>query len=127
MKIEQRRWTEEQGWFPELGSKTNKDSQLVLLFGARQLLREQNFFNEIQRFYPKAHLFGCSTAGEIKDTQITDNSLVLTSVCFEWTHIQGASIQLSKSTNSLQAGELLAKSVKKEGLHISLFCLMGFT
>lgn len=116
MKIEQRRWTEEQGWFPELGSKINEESQLVLLFGATQLLREQNFFNEIQRSYPKAHLFGCSTAGEIKDTQITDNSLVLTSVCFEWTQIQGASIQLSKSINSLQAGELLAKSLEKEGL-----------
>jgi hypothetical protein len=42
MKIEQKIWTEKQGWFPELGSKVNEESQLVLVFGATQLLRDRN-------------------------------------------------------------------------------------
>ena len=116
MKTTQKRWTKEKGWVPEFADRPDEKAQLVFLFGASRLLKEQNFFEEISRFYPKARLFGCSTAGEICGTQISDDSLVMTAVNFEYSHIKGARVVLSKSMDSFKAGELLAGALEKDGL-----------
>ena len=116
MKIEQKRWTEEKGWFPGLKGTIDETVQLVLLFGATQLLKELTYIHDIKTAYPKAHLFGCSTSGEICGAQVTDNSLVITAVSFESTQIKGAHVKISSSLDSLQAGELLARSLEKDDL-----------
>src|SRR4030043_1383229 len=116
MKIEQKRWTEEKGWVPELKGIFEEEVQLVLLFGATQLLKDLKYINDIKAAYPKAHLFGCSTAGEICDTQVNDNSLVMTAISFESTHIKGAQVKISSSLDSFQAGKVLAQSIPKDDL-----------
>jgi hypothetical protein len=116
MKIEQRRWSEEKGWFPEIKGAANKETRLVLMFGAAQMLKEESFFDAIQKAYPEAHLFGCSTAGEICGTHITDNSLVMTAVSFASAQIKGSRVKLSKSVDSLRAGKLISQALDKEGL-----------
>jgi hypothetical protein len=116
VKTIQKRWTEDKGWMPGFADRPDEKSQLVFLFGASGLLKEKTFFEEISRFYPKARLFGCSTAGEICGTQISDDSLVMTAVNFEYANIQGARVKLSKSMDSLKAGELIAGSLKKDDL-----------
>jgi len=116
MKIEQKRWTEEKGWFPELQGIVDEAVQLVLLFGATQLLKDLAYIHDIKAAYPKAHLFGCSTAGEICGTQVTDNSFVITAIKLESTQIKGAKVKISSSLDSLQAGEILARSLEKDDL-----------
>src|SRR4030042_5080741 len=116
MKIEQKRWTEEKGWVPELKGIFEEEVQLVLLFGATQLLKDITYINDIKAAYPKAYLFGCSTAGEICGTQVTDNSRVITAISFESTQIKGAQVKISSSLDSLQAGEVLAQSLEKDDL-----------
>ena len=116
MKTTQKRWTKEKGWMPQFADGPDEKAQLVVLFGAPGLLKEQNFFEEISSFYPQAHFFGCSTAGEICGTQISDDSLVMTAVNFENAHIEGARVKLTKSMDSFKAGELLAKPLGKDDL-----------
>lgn len=116
MKIEQKRWTEEKEWVPELKGIVDETVQLVLLFGATQLLKDLTYIHDIKTAYPKARLFGCSTAGEIFGTQVTDNSLVITAVSFESTQIKGAQVKINSSRESLQAGEILARSLEKDDL-----------
>jgi len=116
MKIEQKRWTEEKGWVPELKGIVDEAVQLVLLFGATQLLKDITYIHDIKAAYPKAHLFGCSTAGEICGTQVTDNSLVITAINFESTQIKGAQVKISSSLDSFQAGKVLAQSIPKDDL-----------
>jgi hypothetical protein len=116
VKTIQKRWTEEKGWVPEFADRPDEKAQLVFLFGASRLLKEQKFFEEISSFYPRARLFGCSTAGEICGTQISDDSLVMTAVNFEYAHIEGARVKLSKSMDSFKAGELLAGDLEKHDL-----------
>jgi hypothetical protein len=116
MKIEQKRWTEEKGWAPELKGIVNEAVQLVLLFGATRLLKDLTYIHDIKAAYPKAHLFGCSTAGEIYITQVTDDSLVITAVSLESTRIKGAQVKISSSIDSLRAGEVLARSLEKDDL-----------
>lgn len=90
MQIEQRRWTEATGWVPDLPGTLRESAQLVLVFGAMPTLREQKHFQEIKKAYPGAHIFGCSTAGEICGTQVSDDSLVTTAVNFAYTQLKAA-------------------------------------
>ncbi len=116
MKLEQRRWTEATGWVPDTPGALRESAQLVLLFGATAALRNQKHFQSIKQAYPGAHIFGCSTSGEICGTEVTDDALVTTAVNFEYTQIKGAQVKLSESENSFQAGERLALSLDKNGL-----------
>jgi hypothetical protein len=87
-----------------------------MLFGSTSILKEQKRLDEIKKVYPQAHLFGCSTAGEIYGTQVTDDSLVLTAASFEHTQLEGAQVKITEVGNSFQAGERLAQSLDKKGL-----------
>ncbi len=116
MKIEQKRWMQAKGWEPEPPGRLGESAQLVLLFGSTSKLKEQKYLDEIKRAYPKAHLLGCSTAGEICGTDVTDDSLVVTAVNFEYTQIKGARIKISEVENSFEAGGHLSQALDTEGL-----------
>ncbi|HLZ17996.1 MAG TPA: FIST N-terminal domain-containing protein, partial [Smithellaceae bacterium] len=66
--------------------------------------------------YPGAHLFGCSTAGEICGTSVFDDTLVATAVHFEKTEISGAQLDLDGISSSFEAGRMLAQTIKQEDL-----------
>jgi hypothetical protein len=89
---------------------------LVLAFGATSLLRDHEHIKRLGSVYPGAHIFGCSTAGEICGTRVLDESLVVTAVHFESTRLHGAKIKLNTVKNSREAGERLAQHLKPEGL-----------
>src|SRR5260221_6983592 len=94
MKIEQSCWTADQGWTPTTPGALGESAQLVLVFGATALLRDSWRIHDIRQAYPRAHLLGCSTAGEICGTRVSDDSLVATAVHFEATQLQAAKIDL---------------------------------
>ena len=116
MRVEQKRWRQTKGWEPKLSDGLGESAQLVMLFGSTSILKEQKRLDEIKKVYPQAHLFGCSTAGEIYGTQVTDDSLVLTAASFEHTQLEGAQVKITEVGNSFQAGERLAQSLDKKGL-----------
>jgi len=116
MKIEQRKWTEASGWTSQAGVVLGESAQLVLVFAATPLLREARLLQEVKDRYPGAHVLGCSTAGEICRTRVSDESLVTTAVNFEYAQIKGTRITLSEVETSYQAGERLAQSLDPEGL-----------
>jgi hypothetical protein len=116
MRIEQKKWTEAKGWTAEPPGALGDSAQLVLVFGARPLLGEQSLVAQIRAAYPRAHILGCSTAGEICGTQVSDHSLVTTAVSFEHTWLKGSQTEVNLAENSFQAGECLAQSLDPEGL-----------
>jgi hypothetical protein len=116
MRIHQKIWTAENGWIPELSEKSDETVQLVLFFSSTQILKKNILCEEIKQAYPNAHFCGCSTAGEIAGTQVSDNAFVLTAISFESTRIQGAQVALSPAIDSHRAGQLLAQSIETDGL-----------
>jgi hypothetical protein len=116
MKIEQMRWTQGNGWEPTAPGRLGDAAQMVLLFGSTAVLKEQRHLDEISQAYPNAHLLGCSTSGEIYQTQVFDESLVATAIQFEATQIQGVRIKLSDGISSFEAGERLVKELDRPGL-----------
>lgn len=117
MRAEQVKWTPAKGWEPESPGKLGKSTQLVLLFGSTSVLKNQRCLDQIKNAYPQAHLFGCSSAGEICGTQVSDDSLVATAVSFDHTQLEGVQIKISEVDDSYQAGEHLAQSLDKNGLY----------
>ncbi len=116
MKTEQNRWTEDRGWEPAPPGQLGGSAQLVFLFGGRDILKSGVHADLIRKAFPQAHLLGCSTAGEIYGTQVSDDSLVTTAVHFDHTQVRGARIRIGEVKDSYQAGERLAQSLEKKGL-----------
>ncbi|HMK82424.1 MAG TPA: FIST N-terminal domain-containing protein, partial [Candidatus Bathyarchaeia archaeon] len=75
---------------------------MVLVFAGTSILKEPSFLQEVKESYPRAHILGCSTAGEICGTTVSDNSLVATAVRFEHTQIRVARVHVGGSENSFQ-------------------------
>ncbi|HXB41548.1 MAG TPA: hypothetical protein VNZ49_13485 [Bacteroidia bacterium] len=79
MKILQKKYTKEDDWKIIRGDKLDPEVyNFVLAFGSTELLNESSIYKSIQNSYPKATILINSTAGEIIDTQISDNSMSLT-------------------------------------------------
>ena len=116
MQIEQTRWMPGKGWIPAPPGRLGADAQLVLLFGSPACLKQTSWQDDIGSAYPGAHRLGCSTAGEIYGTEVTDETLVATAIAFEHTRLHGVSLKLGDVSDSFQAGERLAKSLPREGL-----------
>lgn len=114
MKIIQRVWTEKSGW--KGGAPDHKDAQLVLLFGGTKQVSEARWMGELKAACPGAHLFGCTTAGEIGGTQVHDDSVVATAVHFERTSLQLAQVRMADVKDSAEAGVKLAGLLPRDGL-----------
>jgi hypothetical protein len=111
MKTEQRTWTQASGWTSVSSGHLAQPAQLVLVFGATAILQDRRLVEQIRKFYPTAHVLGCSTAGEICGAQVSDDSLVATAIHFEHTQVRTAQISLGVNVDSHQAGELLARAL----------------
>lgn len=122
MKIEQKKWTKEDGW--KVISKTSlpQPPQLVLVFGSSALVKEKKTFDDIKKEYPASHIIMASTAGEILDTAVSDNSLSLTAIYFENTTLQFAEVEVKVLGTCLELGKELAGKLSKEKLcHVMVF------
>lgn len=114
MRIEQSRWTLSRGWEPFPPGRLDS-AHLVLVFGGPEALRG-SAVRDVAAAYPGAHLCGCSTAGDIFGTQVSDDSLVATAVSFERTRIVGRSTRICGPEDSRAAGERLAGALAGENL-----------
>jgi len=116
MQIGQSRWTENEGLVPASIQRIGSPANLVFVFGSTHLIRRKDIVQSVRKLYPDATLFECSTAGDICDTHIFDNSLVITAIKLEHTRIESSQIKIKKSTDSFQAGENLALALNNDGL-----------
>jgi hypothetical protein len=115
MKIEQCRWTVNQGWEPN-SLNSNQLANLVLVFGGTDILKTENYPQYLRNIYPNATIIGCSTAGEIYNTQVTDDTIVVTAIEFEHTQIKGNYLPITKTSDSFAIGAKLAQSFPTEDL-----------
>jgi hypothetical protein len=111
MRIEQKKWSAQNGWTPASRESLGNSAQLVLVFSARSVLRQARVTQALRAMYPSALVLGCSTAGEICGTQVSDETLVATAVCFEQTQLRCATVNLGERVSSFRAGELLAQAL----------------
>ena len=117
MKIKQCQWSAEKGWEPSLSStKLGSAVQVVLLFGGVKLINANGCMDAVRQAYPGACLFGCSTAGEIHDTFVRDDTIALTALALEHTQVVTAQVRIDGAERSFEAGQNLARQFDPRGL-----------
>ncbi len=120
MFVAQNRWTAATGWIDTNPAATPLPSaQLVMFFGARAAIADGAVHEALRTMYPDAHLLGCTTAGEICGTTVTDDSVVATAIRFEHTSVRAAYRPLVNASNSKAVGEEIARDLAgKDLLHV---------
>lgn len=122
MKTEQKYWKEDGGWSKVLKDKLKDKADIVFAFGARKVVENPERLKELKEFYPKARILLCSTAGEIFDNSVFEDSLAVTAVRFDSTKTRFAEGVISESVQSKTVGQNLAAALPKEGLvHAMVF------
>jgi len=114
MVTEQSRWTQSAGWKRQTPGRMGAPPQLVLVFGDEAILGDGPPLEDVRRTYPDARIIGCSTAGEICGTQVSDGALVATAVRFGHARIESAYVPLAGDTGA--AGRALAAAIPHDGL-----------
>jgi len=115
MEIEQRLWTKDSGWNCRQPLPTGMSPDLVFIFGATALL-EGDLLQEVTRQYPSAYICGCSTAGEIADGQVLDDSLVTTAIAFRHSEVRASETNVRGPADSFAAGQTLVSALSADGL-----------
>lgn len=116
MKLQTFTYSAEKGWsvfpFPSLDS----EKTLLLIFGASNFFDNQEPIKELIQAYPRSQIMGCSTAGEIFETSIRDDSLAVAVIQFEHTRIALATTKVTSTMDSYRAGEFIADELSAPDL-----------
>ncbi len=116
MKLQTFFYNAASGWscgaFPAMDS----DRTLVIVFGAPEFAAAPEPIQEIARAYPSSHIIGCSTAGEIFDTKISDHSLSVAVVRFDHGSVATKIAPVRSAEESYTAGQSLAGQLKGPSL-----------
>lgn len=108
MKVTQSRWSQTSGWRPSAAVGASPEAQLVIVFGAMSAWDSPGLLARVREVYPLARVIGCSTAGEICGTEVTDETVVVTAVQFEQAQLRGNLVTLAGPEESRAAGCRLA-------------------
>jgi hypothetical protein len=83
------------------------NSNLVLVFGERNLIESPGIFDSFHKSFPNANIAFCSTAGEILNNEVYDDSLAVTAIHFEKTEVKSTIINIKDYADSFTAGKHL--------------------
>lgn len=104
------------GWsVPQFPALDSPDT-LVLVFGAPRFADDRRALDDLRRAYPRSHIAGCSTAGEIHGTQVEDDSLSVAVMHLEKGHLRSARSPIDDASCSFDAGAEIAKSLLGDDL-----------
>lgn len=99
------------GWTPTLHLPEAGRAQLVVVFGCRPLIEQADALAELAVAFPDAVVAGCSTAGEIANDDILDQSLVATALCFERSWVSAAHVQVG-ADDARAGGRALGEALR---------------
>lgn len=94
----------------------DSDTSLMLLFGGSRLIDRPALIQQVVEACPRSHVMGCSTAGEIHGSEISDDSLVVAAVRFDNTRLLTTHAAVHSPKDSYAAGRAIAASLHQPGL-----------
>jgi hypothetical protein len=108
MHVEQFEWSKPKGWSAR---GTADKADLVLYFGSREGLACGARYRELREMFPRAHILGCSTGGQIRNHDITDDEVVAAALKFEATPLRLACEQVKVPESSRACGEAIGRAL----------------
>ena len=95
-------------------------ADLVLCFASKTNLLEKEIYQRFKTKFPKAEIAMTSTAGEICQEKVLDNSIVAVAMQFEKTDIQSTDVNIKDYKNTYEAAISLGKKIPKNDLRYIL-------
>ena len=111
-------------WLSQAGQTiTDHDKcQLVICFGGKEVFPQVDVYSQLKSIFKNAEITLCSTAGEIYQETVLDQSLVAVALHFDKSSIATSSVNIKDYQNSYDAGiHLVNKLAKKDLAYIMVF------
>lgn len=106
---------QQDNWLEDI-SILNIEANIFLLFVSPDFNPQKEVLDFINNKYPKATIIGCSTAGEISDVTVKDETISLTAIKLDKVTCKKASIEIIDMDCSYKSGQNLAKNLYNEDL-----------
>lgn len=103
-------------WNHPLKSAEIHAPDLILCFGSKNTVSESEGYYSLIRAFPHATTVFSTTAGEINNDSIEDETLVATAINFEHTATKPVKINMHDYADSFQAGAAIIDQLDKENL-----------
>ena len=97
MQVEQITWSERGGWQRPPAAA---NAQMVMAFGHRSAFVDSAFTSGLASHWPNAARIGCSTAGQILGTDVSDEGAVVTAVHFDHTDVRVATAHVTAAESA---------------------------
>lgn len=120
MRVTQLSWGESAGWNRASGDRT--DADLVFFFGTRQALACGARYRELRAMFSGAHILGCSTGGQIRDDDVTDEEIAAVAIGFDATSLRVACEPAHGPEHSRACGEAIGRALAAPDL-VGVFVL----
>ena len=114
MYVQQLSWQERAGW--RGGDVKAGGADLALYFGARQALASGSRYGELRAMFPSAHVFGCSTGGQILGSEIYDDRIAALAVRFSATKVRLVGEEVAGPEQSCACGEAIGRMLAADDL-----------
>ena len=120
MRVAELSWSAAGGWVD--APEGRADTNLVLFFGARQALADGDRYQELRAMFPNAHVLGCSTGGQIRNQDITDDEIAAAAIRFDATRLRIACEPACSAERSRACGQALGAALAAPDL-VGIFVL----
>jgi len=108
-------------WLQDI-EKINSKTNICLLFVSPEFYDIQKVLDSLVEKIPNALIVGCSTAGEISNISVRDNTISLTAIEFEKTSTKLIAEKINNSSCSYKKGEQIGTALDSKDLkHVLIF------
>ncbi len=107
-------WQAAGGW--QSKDRLPDQGHLVFYFGPRAALQSGERTAEIRAMFPRAHVVGCSTGGQILGDEVSDDGVAAVVLNFERTRLKAAWHEVAGPDDSRDCGLALGNALKDDDL-----------
>ena len=127
MHSQQITWSQQAGWSPVAADP--EKIAVVFYFGTREVLACGTRYHELREMFPAAHILGCSTGGQINNSDVNDDGIVAAAVRFDSTRLRLVRHDVGDASQSRDYGEAIGNVLREadlagvfllsDGLHVN--------
>lgn len=114
MHSQQITWNLQTGWDPHVADPDGVT--LVFYFGTREVLACGERYRELREMFRSAHIVGCSTGGQINNSDVSDEGLVAAALRFDATKLRLIRQDIADASQSWACGETIGRALSANDL-----------
>lgn len=116
MKTTQIRWNPTSGW-QDLDPDSGRQAELVLVFANHAYFHDAACYADLKARFANAHILGCSSAGNVLGTTISDDDIVATAMSFENGYVKVAVEDVAPETDIEDLGVRIMENLNHDVLN----------